>query len=115
MARGITKDVHEAQAEDAALFQNQSHTNTPPRTVPSGSRRVSVKPQQAVHDIVDHSAIDINAETSQTSRAFRRASRGRVNLPDLTGLTSAVVSPAKANLERYGIKTAGSSKEVEGR
>lgn len=115
MARGITKDVHEAQAEDAALFQNQSHTNTPPRTVPSGSRRVSVKPQQAVHDIIDHSAIDINAETSQTSRAFRRASRGRVNLPDLTGLTSAVVSPAKANLERYGIKTAGSSKEVEGR
>jgi hypothetical protein len=117
MARGITKEVYEAQAEDAELFQNQSHTNTTPLAVPSGSRRVSLKHselKQPVHDIVDRSAIDINAEISQTNRSFRKAIRGRVNLPDLTGLTSAVVSPAKANLERYSIKTAGSSKEVEG-
>ncbi|OJA21501.1 hypothetical protein AZE42_03288 [Rhizopogon vesiculosus] len=118
MARGLTKDVHEAQAEDAELFENLSHTNATPRAVPSGSRRVSSKHhelKQPVHDVVDHSAIDVNAEISQTSRSFRKANRGRVNLPDLTGLTSAVVSPAKANLERYGIKTAGSSKEVEAR
>ena len=118
MARGITKEVHDALAEDAESFQNQSHTTTTPRAVPSGSRRVSSKhhePKQPVHDVSDHDPADANAEISQTSRSFRKASRGRVNLPDLTGLTSAVVSPAKANLERYGIKAAGSSKEVEGR
>ncbi|KAG1868981.1 hypothetical protein DFJ58DRAFT_742556 [Suillus subalutaceus] len=119
MARGLAKDVHEAQAEDAALFQNQSHTTTTPRAAPAGSRRASMKHhdalKQPLHDVVDHSAIDVNVEIAQTSRSFRKASRGRVNLPDLTGLTSAVVSPAKANLERYGIKTAGSSKEVESR
>ncbi|KAG1749342.1 hypothetical protein EDB19DRAFT_1904857 [Suillus lakei] len=121
MARGLVKDVHEAQAEDAALFQNQSQTTTTTatRAAPAGSRRVSMKHhdalKQPLHDIVDHSAIDVNVEISQTSRTLRKASRGRVNLPDLTGLTSAVVSPAKANLERYGIKTACSSKEVESR
>ncbi|KAG0704780.1 hypothetical protein DFH29DRAFT_331029 [Suillus ampliporus] len=120
MARGLAKDVHEAQAEDAALFQNQSQTTTTtPRAAPAGSRRVSMKHhdalKQPLHDVADHSAVDVNVEISQTSRSFRKASRGRVNLPDLTGLTSAIVSPAKANLERYGIKTAGSSKEVESR
>lgn len=117
MARGITKDVHDAQAEDAELFRNQSHINTTLRAAPSTSRRVSSRHhelKQPVQDGVDHGAIDANADMSQTSRSFRKASRGRINLPDLTGLTSAVVSPAKANLERYGIKTAGSSKEVEG-
>jgi hypothetical protein len=118
MARGLAKDVHEAQAEDAALFQNQSQTTTTTtRAAPAGSRRVSMKHhdtlKQPLHDIVDHSAVDLHVEIAQTSRSFRKASRGRVNLPDLTGLTSAVVSPAKANLERYGIKTASSSKEVE--
>lgn len=117
MARGLAKDVHEAQAEDAALFQNQSQTTTTLRAAPAGSRRASMKHhdtmKQPLHDDVDHSAVDVNVEIAQTSRSFRKASRGRVNLPDLTGLTSAVVSPAKANLERYGIKTASSSKEVE--
>ncbi|KAG2034860.1 hypothetical protein BDR03DRAFT_963866 [Suillus americanus] len=117
MARGLAKDVHEAQAEDAALFQNQSQTTTTSRAAPAGSRRASMKHhdalKQPLHDVVDHSAIDV--EIAQTSRSFRKASRGRVNLPDLTGLTSAVVSPAKANLERYGIRTSGSSKEVESR
>ncbi|KAG2340139.1 hypothetical protein BDR05DRAFT_1061696 [Suillus weaverae] len=119
MARGLAKDVHEAQAEDAALFQNQSQTTTTPRAAPGGSRRASMKHhdalKQPLHDVVDDSAVDVNVEIAQTSRSFRKANRGRVNLPDLTGLTSAVVSPAKANLERYGIKTAGSSKEVESR
>ncbi|KAG1743245.1 uncharacterized protein EDB91DRAFT_1126491 [Suillus paluster] len=121
MARGLAKDVHDAQAEDAALFQNQSQTTTTttPRVAPAGSRRVSTKHhdalKQPLHDVADHSAVDVNVEISQTNRSFRKASRGRVNLPDLTGLTSAVVSPAKANLERYGIKTASSSKEVESR
>ncbi|KAG2115461.1 hypothetical protein DEU56DRAFT_841127 [Suillus clintonianus] len=119
MARGLAKDVHEAQAEEAALFQNQSQTTTIPRAAPVGSRRVSMKHhdtlKQPLHDVADHSAVDVNVEISQPNRSFRKASRGRVNLPDLTGLTSAVVSPAKANLERYGIKTAGSSKEVESR
>lgn len=119
MARGLAKDVHEAQAEDAALFQNQSQTTTTLRAAPAGSRRASMKHndtmKQPLHDVVDHSAVDVNVEIAQTNRSFKKASRGRVNLPDLTGLTSAVVSPAKANLERYGIKTASSSKEVESR
>ncbi|KAG2365161.1 hypothetical protein BDR07DRAFT_1399588 [Suillus spraguei] len=118
LARGLAKDVHEAQAEDAELFQNKSQTTTIPRAAPVGSRRASTKHhdvKQPLHDVVDHSAVDVNVESAQTSRSFRKASKGRVNLPDLTGLTSAVVSPAKTNLERYGIKTAGSSKEVESR
>lgn len=117
MARGLAKDVHEAQAEDAALLQNQSQTTTTPRVALAGSRRASMKHhdalKQPLHDVLDHSAVDINVEVAPPNRSLRKASRGRVNLPDLTGLTSAVVSPAKANLERYGIKTAGSSKEVE--
>ncbi|KAG2065035.1 hypothetical protein BDR04DRAFT_1145580 [Suillus decipiens] len=118
LARGLAKDVHEAQAEEAELFQNKSQTTTIPRAAPAGSRRASTKHhdvKQPLHDAVDHSAVDVNVESAQTSRSFRKASKGRVNLPDLTGLTSAVISPAKANLERYGIKTAGSSKEVESR
>lgn len=119
MARGLAKDVHEAQAEDAALLQNQSQTTTTPRVALAGSRRASMKHhdalKQPLHDVLDHSAVDINVEVAPPNRSLRKASRGRVNLPDLTGLTSAVVSPAKANLERYGIKTASSSKEVESR
>ncbi|KAG9315545.1 hypothetical protein JVU11DRAFT_3166 [Chiua virens] len=39
---------------------------------------------------------------------------GRLHLPDVTGLTNAIVSPAKPNLERYSVRSP-SSKEVEGR
>lgn len=42
-----------------------------------------------------------------------KSNRSRIHLPDVTGLTNAVISPAKANLERYSVRGPG-SKEVEG-
>ncbi|KAF9220472.1 hypothetical protein BS17DRAFT_787047 [Gyrodon lividus] len=59
-------------------------------------------------------AADTTGELNHVSHTSRRSSRSRVHLPDVTGLTNAVISPAKGNMERYGVRGPG-SKEVEAR
>ena len=78
MARGLTRDVRDAQEQS-----NQDHAPVP--------------------------TTDLNHE----SRASKKLNRSRLHLPDVTGLTNAVISPAKGNPERYSVR-GPPSKEVEG-
>ncbi|KAF8552741.1 hypothetical protein OG21DRAFT_1511060 [Imleria badia] len=98
MARGLVRDVRQAQEQwqevDAA--------------VPTAGHRSVVK------DAPNRSVADAISDPNHESRAAKRSNRTRVHLPDVTGLTNAVISPAKANLERYGVRGPG-SKEAEAR
>jgi len=96
-ARGLVRDVRQAQE------QWQQEEAAVPAT---GSRSV-------VKDAPNRNVADIG-DPGHENRAAKKPNRNRVHLPDVTGLTNAVISPAKANLERYGVRGAG-SKEVEGR
>lgn len=97
MARVLARDVRQAQ-------EQWQENNVP---LPMTGHRSPVKdgPTRNVGD----TAADLNHE----SRAAKKSNRSRVYLPDVTGLTNAVVSPAKAHLERYSVRGPG-SKEVEG-
>ncbi|KAI6101976.1 hypothetical protein EV401DRAFT_2025538 [Pisolithus croceorrhizus] len=55
-----------------------------------------------------------SGELNHVSRASKKATRGRVHLPDVTGLTNAVVSPAKVVMDRYAVRGLG-SRELEAR
>ncbi|KAG8214777.1 hypothetical protein J3R82DRAFT_9913 [Butyriboletus roseoflavus] len=98
MARGLVRDVRQAQEQlqriDAA--------------VPAVAHRPVVK------DGPNRNVADMAGDLNHESRAAKKSSRSRVHLPDVTGLTNAVISPAKGNLDRYGVRGLG-SKEVEAR
>lgn len=96
MARGLTRDVRQAQEQ---LQQDEA------LVPPAAHRPVAKEPIRNVAN----TAGDLNHD----SRAAKKTSRSRVQLPDVTGLTNAVNSPAKGNLERYGVRGQGST-EVEG-
>ncbi|KAI9568343.1 hypothetical protein HD554DRAFT_2328652 [Boletus coccyginus] len=96
-ARGLVRDVRQAQE------QWQQEEAAVPAT---GSRSV-------VKDAPNRHVAD-TGDPDHENRAAKRPNRNRVHLPDVTGLTNAVISPAKANLERYGVRSAA-SKEVEAR
>ncbi|KAH7885112.1 hypothetical protein F5I97DRAFT_1882568 [Phlebopus sp. FC_14] len=55
-----------------------------------------------------------DTDLGHINRPSRKSARARVHLPDITGLTNAVISPAKGNLDRHGIRVQA-SKEVEAR
>ena len=97
MARGLVRDVRHAQeqwqGEDAG--------------VPAAGFRSVVK------DGPNRNVADTTGGLNHESRAAKKLNRSRLHLPDVTGLTNAVISPAKANLERYGVRPTG-SKEAEG-
>ena len=98
MARGLVRDVRQAQEQ----WQDED------ALVPAAGYRAVVKDGPKRHNVADTTS-GLNPE----SRAVKRSNRSRVHLPDVTGLTNAVISPAKANLERYGVRGQG-SKEAEG-
>ena len=56
---------------------------------------------------------DVTGDPSHVGRSSKKSTRGRIHLPDVTGLTNAVVSPAKAVLDRHPVRGPG-SREVEG-
>ncbi|KAF8133420.1 hypothetical protein EV363DRAFT_1259120 [Boletus edulis] len=84
MARGLAREVRQAQEEEDAAILAAAHR--------------SVAKDDLGHD----------------GYASKKSNRSRVHLPDVTGLTNAVISPAKANLERYSVRGPG-SREVEAR
>ena len=94
MARGLVRDVRQAQEEEDAAVRTAAHRSV-----------VKEGPNRNLADPTD----DLNHD----NRASKKSNRNRLHLPDVTGLTNAVISPAKANLERYSVRGAG-SKEVEG-
>ncbi|KAI6166665.1 hypothetical protein EDD17DRAFT_1544980 [Pisolithus thermaeus] len=102
MARGLTRDVRHAQdLSHADYVVNNEHASHPP----SNSRQ---------RDIPHASVADASGELNHVSRASKKATRGRVHLPDVTGLTNAVVSPAKVVMDRYAVRGLG-SRELEAR
>ncbi|KIJ60268.1 hypothetical protein HYDPIDRAFT_117349 [Hydnomerulius pinastri MD-312] len=102
MARGLARDVR--QAHDQWQVDDTAEDPVPPAS--TSAHRSMAK------DVTNRTVADMTGEINHASRASRKSSRGRVHLPDVTGLTNAVVSPAKGNLDRYAVRGPG-SKEVE--
>ncbi|KAG6872828.1 hypothetical protein C0995_006128 [Termitomyces sp. Mi166 len=98
LARGITREIQHAQRGEAPKYPERNPFDTSAGHVP-------VKPQQ---------------QTSARPSAMKQRnampgpkSKGKVHLPDVTGLTSAVESPMKPGLEYYVYP--GSPRETEAR
>lgn len=102
MARGLTRDVRHAQDVSQADYVVDNEYASHP---PSNSRQ---------RDVPHASVADVTGEVNHASRASKKATRGRVHLPDVTGLTNAVVSPAKVIMDRYAVRGLG-SRELEAR
>jgi hypothetical protein len=86
MARGLGKDLRDAEGE-----------------------------RNPFHDIGNHPERR-TAAASRHSHSQHNISRSRLHLPDVTGLTSAVESPARPNpRDRYGYADNGEAKEAEAR
>ncbi|KAI6147252.1 hypothetical protein BKA82DRAFT_27661 [Pisolithus tinctorius] len=101
MARGLTRDIRHAQdLSQADNVADNEHASQP----------VSTSRQKDNHHA---SAADMTGELNHVSRASKKA-RGRVHLPDVTGLTNAVVSPAKVVMDRYAVRGLG-SRDLEAR
>lgn len=109
MARGITREI------DHAAQQQGSGSG-------SGSR----------HHMQERNPFDTSANKDENNRSVRQPTqrkpppsamkqhretpRANVQLPDVTGLTSAVESPAKMGAEYYAYRVEnGSPREIEGR
>ncbi|KAI6027548.1 hypothetical protein BKA83DRAFT_4230522 [Pisolithus microcarpus] len=78
MARGLTRDVRHAQDVSQADYVVDNEYASHP---PSNSRQ---------RDVPHASVADVTGEVNHASRASKKATRGRVHLPDVTGLTNAV-------------------------
>ena len=89
MARGLAKEIEEEQLAESSR----------PASVPVG----------------DKNLFDTRKLTSRKpSLRSQQTPRGKVHLPDVTGLTSAVESPAKLGLEYYPYRGEDVPREVEG-
>ncbi|KAF5369106.1 hypothetical protein D9615_010432 [Tricholomella constricta] len=95
MARGITREIEHAQV--------QGQSSRPPERNPfDTTANASVKqptPRKA----------------SAMKQRLHMTPRGKVQLPDVTGLTSAVESPAKMDAEYFVYRAEGSPRENEAR
>ncbi|KAG6336271.1 hypothetical protein ID866_2825 [Astraeus odoratus] len=100
MATGLTRDVRQAQ--------DLSHVDECLQSAVPSSRHPIAR------DTTNWSTADVTGEPNYVSRLSKKSTRGRVHLPDVTGITNAVVSPAKGSLDRYATRGSG-HKEVEAR
>lgn len=95
MARGLAREIEEEQQEHA----EQSR----PASAPAGDRNP-----------FDTSSTSLRHPTPRRASAMKQQTpRGKVYLPDVTGLTSAVESPAKLGSEYYPYRADG-PRESEG-
>lgn len=102
MAQAHTREVRQAQD------MSQVEYAVGPEASATSSRQPIGK------DVANRTtAVDVTGEANQYSRPSRKLNRGRVHLPDVTGLTNAVISPSKATLDRYSVRGSG-SRDVEG-
>ncbi|KAG6372822.1 hypothetical protein JVT61DRAFT_7229 [Boletus reticuloceps] len=95
MARGLAREVRQAQEEEDAAILAAAH-------------------RSVAKDALIRNTADTLGHLGHDGSASKKSNRSRVHLPDVTGLTNAVISPAKANLERYSVRGPG-SREVEAR
>lgn len=97
LARGITREIQHAQRGEASKYAERN-----PFDAPAG--HASAKPQQQTP--ARPSAMKQRNPTTGPNL------KGKVHLPDVTGLTSAVESPMKVGSEYYIYP--GSPRETEG-
>jgi hypothetical protein len=99
MARGINRELEAAQQQLAP----EQHS-------------VAMVDRNPFHDVANQSepATSFRQPTPRKS-SMRDASRGKVHLPDVTGLTNAVDSPAKPGAEYYSYKIANRPRDSEGK
>jgi hypothetical protein len=94
MARGITREIEEQQQEHAESSR--------PASAPVGDRN-------------PFDTTSIRQPTPRRASAMKQQTpRGKVHLPDVTGLTSAVESPAKMGSEYYPYRASDGPRESEG-
>ncbi|KAL4070019.1 hypothetical protein V8B97DRAFT_1967591 [Scleroderma yunnanense] len=105
MVRGQAKDVRQT----LDLSQTEGAVDDEYAYPP-----VSISRHSLGKDITNRHAADVTGDLNHFSRSSKKSTRGRIHLPDVTGLTNAVVSPAKATLDRYAVRGSG-SREVEAR
>ncbi|KAI0629912.1 hypothetical protein C8Q77DRAFT_1065021 [Trametes polyzona] len=92
LARGIAREIEE---EADAAFRNKSQQDATPR---SYYHSTVVSKQKRGKSPFHERAKDRSERNLHPSTPFK----GRVHLPDVTGLTSAIASPAKVDVEFYG-------------
>ncbi|KAF9561056.1 hypothetical protein CPC08DRAFT_446461 [Agrocybe pediades] len=108
MARGINKEIQESKEQlNAAAAKNNIHFR--PSPVP--------EEPNPFHDPVEQSmargAGGLRRNTSR--RSSKDITNGKIHLPDVTGLTSAVESPAKPNAAYHPFKGDGKPRDTEAR
>lgn len=106
MARGINKEIEATQEQlNAKKYAAQS---TRPASPPAE--------RNPFHDAGNHSIVAPEARNTRLRRnGLRDSSSGRVQLPDVTGLTSAVESPAKPDVGYYPYKGGDRPRDSEGK
>ena len=99
MARGIHKELGVTQQQLVSEHQAAAPVDRNP-----------------FHDIANQSepATSFRRPTPRKS-SMRDTSRGKVYLPDVTGLTNAVGSPAKPGVEYYSYRTDNRPRDAEGK
>ena len=106
MARGINKEL-EATQEQLKANKNAAQ---PPRPASAPVER------NPFHDVGNQSTTAPEPRTTRLRRnGLRDSSNGKVQLPDVTGLTSAVESPAKPGVGYYPYKGDDRPRDSEGR
>lgn len=122
MARGLTKEIQREQGQQAETRAEGSR-NIPISNRNHGRdhRNTSVSApgtDRNPFDIANASAF-VKQPTPRKASAMKhhvQTPRGKVHLPDVTGLTSAVESPAKMGIEHdyYPYRADDSPREIEG-
>lgn len=103
MARGITREI---EAEKRQQVEGSRPMSAPPS---SGERNPFHEVRNQKADVTARSIL-----SSSSRRATKQNSKGKVTLPDVTGLTSAVESPAKFSADYYPYRADDRPRDSEG-
>ncbi|KAI0917466.1 hypothetical protein AcW1_007340 [Taiwanofungus camphoratus] len=117
VARGLARDIHMEQTrrESDDVGRNFSKPVLAQSTIRETRASKQGKERNPFQDIGNQIAMTADPiPTPARKIGFRTPFKGRLHLPDVTGLTSAVESPAKVGLEHYGYD-AKDDGEVEAR
>jgi len=101
MARGINKEIEETKEQLNA--RNHPHI-----------RPTSPVERNPFHDSVNQSIMPGAVLRDASRRSGRDATNGRIHLPDVTGLTNAVASPAKPGADYHPYKGDNKPRDTEG-
>ncbi|KAH9849526.1 hypothetical protein C2E23DRAFT_737239 [Lenzites betulinus] len=92
LARGLAREIEEEA--DAALRDHSQQEGTPKAYYRATNTTKPKRQKSSLHGRTD----DKSERTLHPTTPFKQ----RVHLPDVTGLTSAIASPAKVDVEFYG-------------